>query len=50
MWRLATAVEDAGKGIDAVRQNLFFGDKTFQIKAELSDSFKRSELSQYLPE
>jgi len=49
-YRLATAIEDGTQGIDAVRHNLIFGDTTIQIKAGLSDSFKRVDLSQYIPE
>lgn len=48
-WRMATPQEDRLHGIDAIRRNIFTGiEETHQIKAGLSESFKRVNLSQYI--
>jgi len=49
-WRMATPLEDRDHGIDAVRRNFFSGqEETHQVKAGLSDSFRRVDLSKYSP-
>lgn len=52
IWRMATSQEDATAGIDAVKERVFglLGQETHQIKAGLSDSFRKVDLSQYIPE
>ncbi len=50
-WRMSTPFEDRELGIDAVRRNIVTGqEQTHQIKAGLSDSFRRVDVSQYAPD
>lgn len=50
IWKRATQEQDLTQGVDAIRTNFLTGEtETHQIKAGLSDAFKRVNLSPYMP-